>query len=258
METTPQSAPPDTDTPPRVSVIVPTYNERDNLPELARRVFEVLDPDEAELLIVDDDSPDGTAQVAAELAARYPVRCLVRRGERGLATAVISGLRQARGEVCVVMDADLSHPPEAIPQLLAAMEDTSVQAAVGSRFVPGGKVDLHWPLHRRLNSLLGRLAARPLTSVRDMMAGFFCVRRSEIDFDRLAPIGYKILLELIVRHGWRRIVEVPITFRDRAAGETKLNLAEQLRYLRHLGRLYWWVLAGRRRAAAEPRTERQA
>lgn len=234
---------------PHLSVIVPTRNERGNIEPLAERIFATLDPRRAELLIVDDDSPDGTAAATETLAARWPVRCLVRRGERGLATAVIRGLREARGELCVVMDADLSHPPEAIPALLDAMNDPAVQMAVGSRFVPGGRVDLHWPLHRRLNSRLGRLLARPLTGVCDMMSGFFCVRRSDLRLDALRPVGYKIALEMIVRHGWTRVVEVPITFSDRKAGRTKLNVAEQLRYVRHLWRLYRFVWSARRKQA---------
>jgi dolichol-phosphate mannosyltransferase len=230
----------------RVSITVPTYNERENLAPLAERIFAVLDSSNTELLIVDDDSPDGTATAAEELAKRYPMRCLVRHHERGLATAVIDGLREARGRLCVVMDADLSHPPEAIPQLLDAMRDQQVEMAVGSRFVPGGKVDLDWPLHRRLNSWFARMLARPLTGVKDMMSGFFCVRRGDLELDRLHPIGYKIALELIVRHGWKNVVEVPITFSDRAAGQTKLNVAEQLRYLRHLWRLYSYSFFGRK------------
>lgn len=232
---------------PRITVLLPTYNERENLAPLAQRLFTALDPREAELLVVDDNSPDGTAAAAAALAATYPVRCLVRRGERGLATAVIAGLRAARGELLVVMDADLSHPPEAIPALLAALDHPAVSMAIGSRFVGGGRVDLHWPWYRRLNSLVARLLARPLTPVRDMMSGFFAVRRRELRLEGLDPIGYKIALELIVRHGWTRVVEVPITFSERAAGRSKLNLGEQLRYLRHLARLYRFVL--RRRGA---------
>jgi dolichol-phosphate mannosyltransferase len=229
-----------------VSVVVPTYCERANLRPLAERIFAALSPAHSELLIVDDDSPDGTAAEAAELAATWPVRCLVRRGERGLATAVIAGLRAARGELIVSMDADLSHPPEAIPDLLEALREPAVEMVIGSRFVAGGQVDLHWPLHRRLNSFVARMLARPLTPVRDMMAGFFCVRRAGLRLDGLRPIGYKIALELIVRHRWRHVVEVPITFADRAAGQTKLNLGEQLRYLRHLWRLYGFALFGPR------------
>ncbi len=232
---------------PRVSLIVPTYNERENLPRLTERVFAALDRATTELIVVDDDSPDGTAEVARSLAQRYPLRVIVRRGPRGLAGAVVRGLREARGGLCVVLDADLSHPPERITALLEAMRDPQVQMAIGSRFVAGGRVDLRWPLHRRLLSRLGRLLARPLTPVRDVMSGFFCVRREMLDLDALDPVGYKIGLELIVRHGWTNIVEVPITFTDRTAGRTKLTAGEQLRYLRHLCRLYAFALRQRRR-----------
>lgn len=243
----PHSPVPAADAGPLVSVIVPTYNERENIAPLAKRVFNAISPQSGELLFIDDDSPDQTAASVAELAKEtgLPLRCEVRREERGLATAVIHGLRMARGALCVVMDADLSHPPEKIPALLAALDDPRVEMSVGSRFVPGGVVDLHWPLHRRLNSLAGRLLARPLTPVRDMMSGFFCVRRKELRLDALAPVGYKIALELIVRHNWRNVVEIPITFADRAAGRTKLTVSEQLRYMRHLARLYRFRWTGR-------------
>ena len=230
---------------PAVTVVVPTYNEALNVETLARRLFAAVDPAAAELLIVDDNSPDGTAAVAERLAAELPVRCLVRRDERGLATAVLAGLRDSRGDIVVVMDADLSHPPEAVPSLVAALADPQVEMALGSRFVAGGHIDQGWPWHRRMLSWGGRLLARPLCSVRDLASGFFAMRRQQIHFERLAPVGYKIALELIVRHGWRHVVEVPITFADRAAGQTKLTFGEQFRYLRHLARLYAWVVSGR-------------
>ncbi len=227
-----------------VTIVVPTYDEHENLEPLAERIFATLSADHTELLILDDNSPDGTAAEAERLAKKFPIRCVVRRDARGLATAVIAGIAAAQNDVVVVMDADLSHPPEQIPALLNALDNPSVDAAVGSRFVAGGKVDLHWPAHRRLNSWVGRVLARPLTSVRDMMAGFFAFRRQTVRLEALHPVGYKILLELIVRNRWHNVVEVPITFSDRAAGQTKLNIAEQVRYLRHLGRLYTCVLTG--------------
>lgn len=230
---------------PAVTIVVPTYNERDNIERLSERVFAACDPATTQLLIIDDNSPDGTAVEAARVATRFPVCCVVRTNERGLATAVIRGLREARAPLAVVMDADLSHPPEKIAELVAAMRDERVQMSIGSRFVPGAKVDLYWPLHRRLNSLFGRVLARPLTPVRDMMSGFFCVRTAELRLDTLAPVGYKIALELIVRHRWRNVVEIPIVFTDRAAGKTKLTVGEQLRYLRHLKRLYSFAWFGR-------------
>lgn len=229
---------------PLATIVVPTYNERENVAPLAWRIFAACDPASVELLIVDDASPDGTADVARSLAPSLPVRCVVRKDERGLATAVIRGLREATTPLAVVMDADLSHPPERIPDLLGAMRDERVEMAIGSRFVPGAKVDLYWPLHRRLNSLFGRLLARPLTPVRDMMSGFFCVRTAGLQLDRLDPVGYKIALELIVRHRWRNVAELPITFTDRAAGQTKLTVGEQLRYLRHLCKLYAFAVFG--------------
>lgn len=235
------------DTPVNISVIVPTYNERENLAPLAERIFATLDARDSELLIVDDNSPDDTGGEAERLAERLPVRCLVRLRERGLATAVIAGLRAARGRYLVSMDADLSHPPESIPALVAPLRAGHADMVIGSRFTPGGRVDLEWPWYRRLNSWGGRLLARPLTPVRDTMSGFFAVRRDDLNLNALHPIGYKIALELIVRHGWKRVVEVPIAFADRTAGQTKLNFAEQWRYLQHLARLYVFVLRQRRR-----------
>ncbi len=228
------------------AIVVPTYNERDNLGPLAQRIFAVLEREGVELLIVDDDSPDGTADVAHALAEQYPVRCLVRKAERGLATAVIAGFAHTEAALLVSMDADLSHPPEEIPALLESLGDPAVEMAIGSRFVPGGRVDLHWPLHRRLNSWVARMLARPLTRTKDMMAGFFAVRKAGLKLGALRPIGYKIALELIVRHGWTNVVEIPIAFADRQAGATKLNMAEQWRYLRHLARLYAHVLTRKR------------
>lgn len=232
---------------PSVSVVVPTYNERDNIEPLVTRLFAAVDRSRYDLIVVDDNSPDGTAAQVARFQDSYPVRCLTRASERGLATAVIAGMKAASGELILSMDADLSHPPEAIPAIIRAMDDPDVEMVIGSRFVPGGKVDLHWPLHRRINSWAARMMARPLTSAKDMMAGFFCVRRAGLQLDRLRPVGYKIALELIVRHGWKNVVEVPITFSDRTAGQTKLTVAEQLRYLRHLARLYGFALFGPRR-----------
>jgi dolichol-phosphate mannosyltransferase len=225
-------------TPPTVTVVVPTLDERDNVEPLARRIFASNPADHSELLFVDDDSRDGTAEAVRSLAHEFPVRCIVRREARGLATAAIRGMREALGDLVVVMDADLSHPPERIPALLAALTDPAVQMALGSRKVEGGAVGAEWPWTRRLTSAVAAGLARPLTGVADITSGFFCVRRADVEFERLRPVGYKIALELIVRHGWTNVVEIPITFRDRTAGESKLDLREQLRYLRHLARLY--------------------
>ena len=166
------------------------------------------------------------------------MQILVRTGKRGLSEAVLDGLRRARGEILVCMDADLSHPPEVIPEILRALED-GADFVIGSRYIAGGTTADDWGVLRWINSRIATLLARPLTSVRDPMAGLFALRRSTFESGRdFNPVGYKIGLELIVKCGCRRVVEVPIHFEDRRFGDSKLTLTQQLLYLQHLGRLY--------------------
>ncbi len=226
---------------PRLSIIVPTYCEAENLPSLTQRIFVAL-RDQAydfEMIVVDDNSPDNTQEVCRQLATEYPLRLLVRKTERGLSSAVIAGMNVAKGEILLCMDADLSHPPESVPELVAALENPQIDFVIGSRYVPGGSTEDGWGLFRWLNSKIATLMARPLTSTSDPMAGFFCLRRDTYHAARqLNPIGYKIGLELLVKCGCRNIAEVPICFANRLHGSSKLSLREQLNYVRHLRRLY--------------------
>ena len=223
-----------------LSIVVPTFREAANITPLAERIDAALSGAgiEWELLLVDDDSDDGSEAVAAELAQRLPVRMVVRRdAPRDLSLAVIEGIRQCRFDRLVVMDADLSHPPGRIVDLLAAL-DADCDMVIGSRYSPGGVVDPSWSLYRVLNSRLATWLARPLVKCADPMSGFFATRRSALpDLRTLRPMGYKIALELLVR-GRLRAREVPIDFRDRSAGSSKMNWRQQLRFLRHLSRLY--------------------
>ena len=223
-----------------VSIVVPTFREAANIPTLVRRVQAALANAgiEWELIFVDDDSQDGSEAVVAELARGAPVRVEVRRDPpRDLSLSVLHGIRRARFDRLVVMDADLSHPPERIGALLAAL-DGECDVAVGSRYAPGGEVDAGWGLRRRLNSRVATLLARPLVRCSDPMSGFFATDcRALPDLEQLRPIGYKIGLELMVR-GRMRVTEVPIGFADRDQGESKMNLRQQLNYLHHLHRLY--------------------
>ncbi len=223
-----------------LSIIVPTFREAGNIRALAERIDAALRDIgvEWELLLVDDDSADGSEAVAAELARRLPVRMVVRReGPRDLSLAVVDGLRQCRFDRLVVMDADLSHPPERIVDLLAAL-DRDCDMVIGSRYTPGGIVDPSWSLHRVVNSRLATWLARPLVDCADPMSGFFATRRSALpDPEGLRPMGYKIALELMVR-GRLRVREVPIDFHDRSVGSSKMNWRQQVRFLRHLSRLY--------------------
>ncbi len=197
-----------------------------------------------ELVIVDDDSDDGTEDLVCQMKLDW-VRLVMRKGARGLGSAVLEGLRQARYDIAVVMDADLSHPPEVIPALVEAVAG-GADFAIGSRYVPGGSTEAGWGFWRRLNSRVATWIARPLTAVKDPMSGLFALRREMLArAEGLNPIGYKIGLELLVRCRCRRVREIPIHFADRKAGRTKLSFAERLRYLRHVGDLLRYKYGGR-------------
>lgn len=225
----------------RVSVVIPTYNERVNLQALVERIFNACSGMEVEVVVADDNSPDGTAELAEELGRRFPVKVLRRFRDRGLSQAVLDGFRNAGGDIMGVMDADLSHPPEKIPEMVKALENADV--VVGSRMAEGGGVK-DWPLARKLISTGATLLARPLTSVSDPMSGFFFIRRRVIDGVVLNPMGYKILLEILVKGSYSNVAEVPFVFLDRQTGESKLNMRIQLQYLAHLLKLYLYKVLG--------------
>jgi dolichol-phosphate mannosyltransferase len=221
----------------RLSIVVPTYKERTRLGELVEAVFAVFAAHgiDGELVIVDDGSPDGTGALADDLATRHRIRVVHRPGKLGLGTAVIDGFAVASGAILGVMDADLSHPPEALPRLLAALEGAGpagegADMAIGSRYVPGGGVK-NWPFIRRAMSRLACLLARPITPARDATSGYFLVRRHAVDGVTIAAGGFKICLELLVRGRVASIVEVPYEFSDRAAGESKMSWREATGYL---------------------------
>ena len=238
MPPTTQSTPPGRGQ--TVSIVVPTFREAANLPALARRVHAALSDRgiEWELVLADDDSGDGSDAVVAELAQHLPVRMETRRETpRDLSRSVLFGIRCARFDRVVVMDADLSHPPERIIDLLRAL-DGGCDMALGSRYAPGGGVDRAWSPWRFLNSRAATLLARPLVRCSDPMSGFFAIdRRTLPDPRTLQPIGYKIALELMVR-GRLRVEEVPIGFRDRVRGKSKMGWRQQIDFLRHLYLLY--------------------
>jgi dolichol-phosphate mannosyltransferase len=223
-----------------VSIIVPTYKEVLNIPHLVERI-EPLRAEhnlDIELLLMDDDSRDGSEEQVAKLGKDW-VRLIVRKENRGLSPAVVDGLVAARHDVLVVMDADLSHPPEKVPELVKALDDGN-EFVIGSRYVQGGGTDAEWGVFRWLNSKVATLMARPFTTAHDPMAGFFALRKQTFERGRgaLNPIGYKIGLELMVKCNCRRVYEVPIHFTDRKHGQSKLSMKEQLRYLQHLRRLF--------------------
>jgi len=218
-------------TSPAALVVVPTYNERENLPIL---VAGLLQHPNVRVLVVDDDSPDGTGALASELSDQQPgrVRVLHRRGIRGLGRSYIDGLKLAIDEpvdVICQMDADLSHDPAQLPSLIAATAHADV--VIGSRYVPGGTI-VNWPARRRLLSRFANMYVRTVTrlSARDCTSGYRCWRRdalASMPLDRFISDGYSFLVEMLyvaARRG-SRIAEVPITFVERRLGESKLSRA---------------------------------
>ncbi len=190
---------------------------------------------------MDDKSGDGSVEVVAKAGLDW-VRLVERTGPRGLSQAVVDGLKLASRNVVIVMDCDLSHPPETIPAMLNLLS-AGQDFVLGSRYTAGGTTDDDWGFVRWLNSRVATLLARPLTSVLDPMSGFFGMWRQQIAFQNLNPTGYKIALEMIVKCNVQRAVEVPIHFTDRQLGTSKLTLKQQLLYLQHLRRLYMYKFA---------------
>src|SRR3954451_25177377 len=241
MPDSPAPSQPASDPPPDVSIVVPALNEAKNLPELARRIDAAMSGRRYELLIVDDGSRDGTVEVCAELSQKFPLTLIVRDPpEDGLSGAVLIGFAKARGQTLVMMDADLQHPPEKLPELIAVVESGQAEFALGSRNVPGGSTAENWGIGRMLNSWVATFLARPFAGrTLDPMSGFFALRRSTFERgDRLTPLGYKIGLELMCKCRVASVKEVPIHFDVRAAGESKLTIKQQFKYLEHLSRLY--------------------
>jgi dolichol-phosphate mannosyltransferase len=228
----------------RLSLVIPTYNERANIAELVARLTELLDASQRgryELILVDDDSPDRTWELGLELRERFPhLRVIRRLGERGLSTAVVRGWQASRGEVLAVIDADLQHPPEITVRLFEEIE-RGADLAVASRNVEGGGVS-NWSAARRVLSrgaqLIGLIVLPGvLGSVTDPMSGYFMVRRDAIADVTLSPLGYKILIEVIGRGRAETLAEVGYVFREREEGESKVTWRLYVDYLRHLLRL---------------------
>ena len=227
-----------------ISVIIPTYNEVENIKVIIPKIFRMFDDEDikGEILVVDDNSPDGTATVAEKLAEKYPVRVHIRTHERGLSKAVIKGIELAEGDICVVMDADMSHPVEKVPAMIKPILENRCDATVGSRNIVGGGCEA-WPASRRILSRGAGLLAKGLTTLSDPTSGFMAIRRSLVEDVDLDPLGWKIVLETMVKTS-PRIVEVPIIFADRKKGESKLGFKAQLDYSRHLRRLYCYKYPG--------------
>jgi dolichol-phosphate mannosyltransferase len=225
----------------KFSIVVPTYNEAGGIEKLIALLSDIFRENrlDGELIVVDDNSPDGTGAIVDRLAERYPVRCLHRSGKLGLSSGVIDGWKFARpdSEALGAMDGDFSHDARVIPQMVAALESGRYGLAVGSRYVKGGGIE-NWPKRRIFTSWVACQLAYPLTPIHDITSGFFLVKRDALAHVKLDPIGFKIGLEVAVKAKYGKAIEIPYVFKDRVFGESKLNGKEIGNYLKQLRRLY--------------------
>lgn len=223
-----------------ISIIVPTYNEKETIIRfLEKATYQISKNNiDAGIIVVDDGSPDGTAELIENFSKAYNNITLLNRSEkRGLASACIYGFNYTDSPILGVMDADLSHAPDALPYLINPLMYNLCDITVGSRYIPGGRV-LNWPIRRYLISRTAGLLGSMLTTVKDVTSGFFFFKREVVKNINLDPVGFKICLEILVKGNYQTIMEVPFTFSDRITGKSKMGTKEILFYLQHLYKLY--------------------
>mmetsp|Transcript_47518 Transcript_47518/g.85783 ORF Transcript_47518/g.85783 Transcript_47518/m.85783 type:complete len:292 (-) Transcript_47518:121-996(-) len=240
--------PPKKEIPRAVSIIVPTYNEVDNVRPLCERIFVAMKEAEieTEVLIVDDESPGSAATVKIvneliEEGKNVKIHCRAKEDGKGLSSAVLLGFQMAEHLIVMCMDADLQHEPESLPAIADPILKGEAEFVTGSRNCRGGGVGFKWSLFRRILSWGATLLAWPVAWSTDPMSGFFAVKKQAVmrAKRRINPIGFKIGLEIMARARCDPVKDVPITFRERAAGESKLSGKQSFLYLKQLAALYW-------------------
>jgi dolichol-phosphate mannosyltransferase len=228
----------------KVSIIVPTYKEKENISKLFNRILYVFKKNKinGEIIVVDDNSQDGTEEIVNRfIKDKYSVKLIVRKDERGLASACIQGFKKAKGKILLVMDADLQHPPEKIPDLINSIDD-GADIAIASRFAKGGSTG-EFSRGRNLVSkgatFLANMFFREIKNIKDKESGFFAFKKEVIEGVVLKPKGYKILLEILVLGDYDKTIEIGYEFGKRNAGKSKLGANIILSYISHLISLLW-------------------
>jgi dolichol-phosphate mannosyltransferase len=224
-----------------ISIILPTYNESGNLPKLVPLIDEALIGIKYQIIVIDDNSPDGTSKVAASLAEDgYPVQVITRYKQKGLASATVRGIKEAKYPIVGVMDSDLQHNPKYLPQMISKINE-GADMVIGSRYIKGSAFD-NWPLHRKLISKTGLLLTKPLTGVNDPLGQFYLVKRTALEGIKFSKIGLRLSMEILVKAKLNRVEEVPITFGQRYAGESKISIGAAWQDLLNVIRLYFYKI----------------
>ena len=230
----------------QVSIIIPTFNEAQNIINILRSIKENLPKNIiAQTIVVDDNSPDGTGKLVDDYLknikkmANYTIEIIHRKAKDGLGSAILKGIQQAKGDTIVVMDCDFSHPPQIIPKLIESIKKYQYDIAVASRYIKGGKIQ-GWSLKRKTMSKFATLIAKKGLGIntKDPMSGFFAFKRSIIKGLNIDAIGYKFLLEILVKTKDVNIKEIPYTFQNRELGSSKLSIRTIFDYYRSVWRLY--------------------
>ncbi len=224
-----------------ISLIIPTYKEKENIGKLLFLICK-LNLKDFEVIVVDDNSPDNTAEEVEKNAKKLPlkIKLIKRKGKRDLSLSVLEGFKKAKGEILGVMDADFSHPPELIPKMIKELEN--VDLVIASRKISGGEIK-KWPLKRKIFSGLATFLAKTLVpKISDPLSGFFFFKRKIIKELKLSPIGYKIGLEIFVKGKYKNFKEIPFVFKDREIGKSKLNFKVILKFLFHILKLWFWKI----------------
>ncbi len=223
----------------RVTCVIPTYNEVKNIKPLIEEIYAQIDTARIQLdiLIVDDNSPDGTADEVRRMAAVYPVDVLVREGKMGLGSAVRAGFAHTESPYILVMDADMSHDPSVLNVMFEALLAHDI--VIGSRFLSESYVQ-DWKPARKALSYIGVWMAKHLTRVEDPLSGYFAIRRDVISGVALTTVGYKILFEILIKGRYDSVTEIPFTFRIRTESVSKLNVSEYRQFFSQCVTYWWW------------------
>lgn len=223
-----------------LSIIIPTYNEGDNIVKIVDKINEVLNEEDYEIIFVDDSNDDTIQKLQFISETNKNIRYIHRSGERGLATAVVKGFFEAKGEIITVMDSDLQHPPEILVSMLYAIEKENADIALPTRFINGG-TDGGLNIFRKLISFTARNLAnifiKRLRKFSDNTSGYFMFKKEVIEDCKFDPIGWKILIEVLVKGQYTKVIEIPYEFKARRIGQSKMSVKEQINYIKHIIRL---------------------
>lgn len=223
-----------------LSIVLPTYNEKDNLQAIVKEILNEFKNNSinGEIIIVDDNSPDGTGKIADRICRKNSkVRVIHRIGRKGLSSAAMEGFELSNAKFVGLMDSDRSHPTGKIGEMFRLVKSDKAELVIGSRYVRGGKIELGW--YRNILSYIATSLARPLTNIKDPLTGFFIMKRSLLYKKKLYFKGFRTLLEILMVVRPEKVVEVPITFISRKKGKSKAGINEIFQYLSNLIRYYW-------------------